>query len=212
MRIVSCGWPSYFPFGELTDSLISTRDIESGEFSPGDILVIWGGADISPALYNKGLSRFGYGSEKPSHRDAYEWDWLKRAIKADIPIVGVCRGAQMLCAAAGGHLIQDVNNHACRGHLSKTKDGDEILVNSIHHQMMYPFDVEHELIAWSENISEVYWDVNDQGEDIQIKMEKEPELVLFPKIKGVAVQWHPEGMNVRSPATQLVFNMIKEVV
>jgi gamma-glutamyl-gamma-aminobutyrate hydrolase PuuD len=134
---------------------------------------------------------------------------LQQAIKLNIPIIGVCRGAQMLCAAAGGHLIQHLDNHAGKMHEITTIDGETLTVNSLHHQLMWPFEVDHKMLAWSkEKLSKVYWDEDKVLDEIKC----EPELVVFPKIRGIAAQWHPEAMNSESPASQYLLNVIREVI
>lgn len=130
---------------------------------------------------------------------------MQRAVELNVPIIGICRGGQMLCALAGGFLIQHVNNHGGR-HLVITNDNQAFQTNSIHHQMMYPFDVEHELVAWvPEQLSDVHYDV-----DTDIKVPFEPEFVYFPKVRGFAIQWHPEMMHETTPANQYVLKYIKD--
>jgi GMP synthase-like glutamine amidotransferase len=95
-------------------------------------LVIWGGADIHPDYYKHPM----HSTTHPgAARDRREWSLMQRAIEVGMPIFGVCRGAQMACAAAGGWLIQDVRDHS-GFHQVKTIDGKQFPVNSIHHQMM----------------------------------------------------------------------------
>jgi putative glutamine amidotransferase len=144
-------------------------------------------------------------------RDEFEWHFMQQAVKVGCPIIGVCRGAQMLCALAGGYLIQDVDGHGT-AHEVDTYDGKTLVVSSVHHQMMAPWDVEHEMVAWSRlRLSpENYTDVNAAGEDIQVQVPCEPEFVYFPKVKGFAIQWHPEFMENDAPATHYIFNFMKE--
>jgi hypothetical protein len=62
---------------------------------------------------------------------------------------------------------------------------------SAHHQMLYPWDVKHEILAWSaNNISNTYLNGND--EEINMTGKVEPEVVYFPQINGLAIQGHPE--------------------
>ena len=174
--------------------------------NPDSVLVIWGGSDINPKLYNHPQSRTTYPS---ASRDPVEWDLIGRAVKMGIPIIGVCRGAQMLCAKAGGFLIQDVENHVGQ-HRVVTHKGDEVTVNSIHHQMLGGIEqVPHELLAWCDTpISSKYiW--KDDQEYIPPKGFKEPEMVWFPEIKGMAIQWHPEGMSANSEATKFIFEELQ---
>ena len=72
--------------------------------------------------------------------------------------------------------------------------------------MLYPFDVEHEMVAWSKHkLSNYYIDVENE-----IDIPVEPEFVYFPKEKGIAIQWHPEMMPATCAATQFVEQKLKE--
>ncbi len=142
---------------------------------------------------------------------------MHRAKDMGIPIIGVCRGAQMLCALAGGFLIQDVDNHAGPDHEVLTEEGERFMVSSLHHQMLYPFDVEHRMIATSKIMRSrgYYHDVRiDNGEKVEynVEMPCEPEFVFFPKEKGIAIQWHPEYMRYETPANEYVERKIKELL
>jgi gamma-glutamyl-gamma-aminobutyrate hydrolase PuuD len=141
-----------------------------------------------------------------SARDIVEWSIMKQAVKQGVPIIGVCRGAQILCALAGGFLIQDTNNHGGY-HLVDTKEKREAFyTNSTHHQMMYPFDVKHEMLASLKvPIGTYHLDVDEP-----IEIPEEPEMVFFPEVKGLACQWHPECMEECTAATTYLLNAVKE--
>lgn len=205
MRLVSSIFQEYYPF-DLMERVTSCDHSGDPKFlQKGDILVVWGGSDISPSLYNRDVSKRTGASDRPSRRDAIEWAMMQQAQVLGIPIIGVCRGAQMLCALAGGFLIQDVTNHFSN-HAVVSYDGAEFYTNSIHHQMLYPFDVEHEMLVKSkEKRSEHYLDV-----DTEIFVPEEPEFVYFPKVKGFAIQWHPEAMGPECVATQFIFQEIEK--
>lgn len=181
-------YPFSFLDGVTSEGIAKTPD----DLQEGDVLIVWGGEDISPSLYNKPKTKFTYASSSPSSRDQKEWDLMKRAVELKIPIIGVCRGAQMLCALAGGTLYQDVRNHAGPNHFVHTKHGEKVLTNSLHHQMMCIENTNHILEAWTEGRSPFYVDVNAEGEVFNNRPEVDPELVLFPDVKGMAIQWHPE--------------------
>lgn len=206
MRLVSAIYDDFYPFHALpmVDSCINTDN--PTDLMPGDILLVWGGQDISPSLYNKKLAQQTGAGVEPGWRDRIEWALMQRAKALGIPIIGVCRGAQMLCALAGGYLIQHIDNHGSySGHEIETVDGQVLHVNSLHHQMMYPFEVDHKLIAWSkQKLSRRYID-----EDKNVDVPCEPELVYFDKVKGFALQWHPEMMDSEVPATKYLFNYIE---
>ena len=208
MRLVSAYYNDTGPFMEMGvfDDFISTDNF--ADLRAGDVLVSWGGEDISPSLYNH-VNVASYAPEQPSQRDAIEWALMKQARDLGIPIIGVCRGAQMLCALAGGHLIQHVNGHG-GNHTVLTYDGDDFVTNSIHHQMMYPFDVEHELLAWTPNRSDVYIQAEGSITIDDIPPSVDPEYVYYQSVKGFAIQWHPEMMHDNCRATQYIFKTFKE--
>jgi anthranilate/para-aminobenzoate synthase component II len=174
---------------------------------PDSALIVWGGADIHPDLYKRKRSMRSGAGNYPSPRDIIEWSCMDKAIELGIPIIGICRGAQMLCAKAGGYLYQDTRGHAGQDHRMVTPDGTEYIVNSLHHQMLAPWDVEHKLLGWSPEKISPYYD--DEGKMVDAPCE--PELVVFPKIKGIAAQWHPEMMGPDAKATELLLKTIKEV-
>lgn len=73
-----------------------------------DGLVLQGGADISPQSYG----------EEPAHpdwagdrlRDAYEMELLHEFMEAGKPVLGICRGLQLINVAMGGTLYQDIES------------------------------------------------------------------------------------------------------
>lgn len=195
--------------GKLCKSADDVRDC--------DALAIWGGADISPTIYGEPVGPRTGATAELSMRDQIEVEACKAAIDAGIPIIGICRGAQLLCALAGGKLIQDVQNHAGPDHAITTNDGRSIITSSLHHQMMYPWDVEHDLIAWSsEPRSHSYVGV-DVGRmrhitdalGIEIAV-MEPEVVYFPTIKGLAIQGHPEFMDADCAFVQYCMELVRK--
>jgi putative glutamine amidotransferase len=170
-----------------------------------DAVVLWGGSDISPSLYNEPAIRMS-GPDDPSQRDLFEAAIIKEAIKHSIPIIGICRGAQLMCALAGGSLIQDVSGHNSANHAVMTYDGKEFKATSAHHQMMYPFDIEHKVLAWSkEKLSRHY-----HPPIKEIKMRESPELecVYFPTINGLGIQSHPEWEHKNSEYNDWFMNQI----
>lgn len=188
---VGMGTGRVAPFDRIFNHgvLVTPKEIENG--AEIDALIIWGGEDISPSLYNENPSRFVWGSRGLSNRDSVESAAVSASVARGIPVIGVCRGAQLVCAMAGGRLIQHVENHGS-SHLMQTFDDHIIKTTSVHHQMMYPFGVDHKLIAWShERRSPVH--INQFSEhDTTMDDKPEPEIVWFPKIKALAIQGHPE--------------------
>jgi putative glutamine amidotransferase len=163
-----------------------------------DVIGFGGGADIHPSLYGcKDVgSSVGHG---PSTRDRTERQVFDYAVQHGIPMFGICRGAQLLCALSGGKLVQDVQGHGGT-HTITTHGGLMMPMSSTHHQMMYPWDVPHDLIAWTENKSDRY--IHDIPNYVQ--PDKDPEVVFFEHTGALAVQGHPEWMEYDSGTVRQV--------
>ena len=112
-------------------------------------LLLSGGTDIHASRYGEQSHEK---AEPPCHaRDEFELKLCHAALGADMPILGICRGAQLINVALGGRLIQHCENHNFYGDddirryihsvivepkskLGAILGGGEINVNSIHHQ------------------------------------------------------------------------------
>ena len=71
-----------------------------------DGLLLTGGGDVDPVLY--GEDRHPTVEDAEPGRDEFEIDIARRAMDADLPLLAICRGAQVLNVAAGGTLVQDI--------------------------------------------------------------------------------------------------------
>lgn len=165
--------------------------------------IFWGGEDICPYIYNEIPTDTH--AKKISLRDMFETEIFNYAIKNNIPMLGICRGAQLLCALSGGKLWQHVTNHG-EYHPIITHDKKVFTVPSTHHQMMRPTP-EMKLLAVSQDIrSPTKW--NDQGKNKST--EPEAEIVFIPKTKALCIQSHPEYTDVHSKLSKLTVKLVKE--
>jgi putative glutamine amidotransferase len=71
-----------------------------------DGVLLTGGGDVDPVLY--GEERHPTVEDAEPGRDEFEIDLARRARAADMPLLAICRGAQVLNVAAGGTLVQDI--------------------------------------------------------------------------------------------------------
>lgn len=165
---------------------------EFTDFSLIDALILWGGNDISPSLYGE-TPIIESGPPAATMRDRYEWELLRQAKQANIPIIGICRGAQLLCAFAGGTLIQDVTGHQTN-HWIVTHDKQILNTFGAHHQMMSPNNIQHEVLAWPEKHLSNHYNPPDTYGAAQLDKQliQEPEIIYFPKVNGMGIQFHPE--------------------
>ncbi len=188
--IADCGAKYSTPFhswGQISN------DPELIEKSPDSILcaVFCGGSDVDPSIY--GHRKFPRTYSSP-HRDIQEKKIFTKLKLLNIPLFGICRGAQFLCTMAGGGLVQHLDGHNS-SHLIKLNDGREVYVNSIHHQMQLPPEDAEIIGVCSPKKSNSY--VYDK-EKYTKEIEEEYEIVYYPNIKALGVQYHPEIMDNNS--------------
>ena len=118
-----------------------------------DGLVLQGGSDLAPQTYKEEPIGRWLGDRK---RDLYEIRLIKLALERNLPILGICRGMQVLNAFYGGTLYQDLNtqlkppiehrdavrydsvhhvvHHTKDSWLAEVYETQEMMVNSVHHQ------------------------------------------------------------------------------
>lgn len=159
-----------------------------------DGLMLQGGADVSPLTYGEEPLKRDWAGDRL--RDEYEIELLHEFIEAGKPVIGICRGAQLINVAYGGTLYQDIaqqvpearkhvteayekNLHEVRfepgGGLARLYPGlSSTLVNSIHHQSVKTLGRHLRIEAWSAH-DKVVEAIRGTG----------PGYVL-------GVQWHPE--------------------
>ena len=91
-----------------------------------DGLILAGGADIDPASYGAEPHRCTTGTSP--ERDAAEIPLARRALERDVPLLGICRGMQLMNVAQGGtivqHLPDDVGHGDHRRQLGSFDDAD----------------------------------------------------------------------------------------
>ncbi|MEU0178199.1 gamma-glutamyl-gamma-aminobutyrate hydrolase family protein [Streptomyces massasporeus] len=155
-----------------------------------DGLVIAGGPDVEPVRY--GAEREPRTGPPAPERDAWELALIEAALAARVPLLGICRGMQLLNVALGGTLVQHIDGHAeavgvFGGHAVKPVPGslyagvvpEETFVPTYHHQA-----------------------VDRLGEGLvpsAYAADGTVEAVELPSADWVlGVQWHPEmGEDVR---------------
>ena len=159
-----------------------------------DGLVLAGGADIDPASYGEPAHPETKGTVPA--RDASEIALTRRALERDIPVLGICRGMQLMNVAAGGtlrqHLPEEVGHHEHRrvkgsfdgadhdvrlaaGSLAARAAGEELHgTKSHHHQGIREVGKGFEVSGWS-------------------TIDDLPEAIERPGGRfALGVQWHPE--------------------
>jgi len=192
---------------------------ENVSIEEAEAVALPGGADISPELYGAPHHPRTYAHMQ---RDNEEVELVRHCMNNELPIMGICRGAQLLCAMAGGGMYQHVNNH---GGLSlhttvDTRTSQMRVVNSLHHQMMIPPSTAEVLAVASEATvreyvnaqAEVISEIPKRGEDEIPKRGEDIEAVWFPTLLGLGVQWHPEMANQDDDSRRYFFELVDEFI
>lgn len=206
LLVMSRGFRCERVFGDLFDSVFQHgegRNIFGLHFTPDDTFLFEGGTDISPRLYDQSPATRTQHADRV--RDAQEEAVFLRAKKVGASFIGICRGAQLLTALAGGELIQDVSGHAGSNHFITVRSMENapkdipgsLITNSLHHQMMFPFGLpeeEYVLEGWCETPRSTHYTIEG---DIDLKGKLptkfvEPEIVWYKNLKALAIQGHPE--------------------
>lgn len=121
-------------------------------------LLLPGGGDVDPSFYGENNQA---SQSIDRERDEWEIELTRRFFKEEKPILGICRGAQVLNVALGGTLHQDIERHKGDSHRIKIKEGSllydvlgrqkEIEVDSSHHQGIKTLAPHLRETAWSED-------------------------------------------------------------
>ena len=173
-------------------------------FDRFDALILPGGGDIDPANYGEGKSAENLYGIRPE-ADLFEIALVREAAARKLPVLGICRGLQVINVAMGGTLHQDLPEHpqdlmgrAFSGHYRTRIEPDtrlhhvvgttELVVNSLHHQ-----------------------GVKDVGEGLTVAASAADGVVeslepIDPDWDMLAVQWHPECL--RTDHSAAIFDWV----
>lgn len=164
-----------------------------GSLNTCDGLLLAGGGDLDPVYYGQSCA----GSLPPDlKRDAAEMELLEQFVSFKKPVLGICRGMQVINVLFGGTLIQDLPCHSQLGGNDRLHPvtaepgcfleslyGTRCIVNSAHHQA-----------------------VDRLGNGLKILQQTDdavPEALAHRSLPVFGVQWHPErltGVFSRPPA------------
>src|ERR1700704_3661110 len=185
--------------GEPVDLLPGTKTLPEL-----DGLLLPGGWDVDPSFY--GEERHEKVGETDRELDTTELELFQQARRREIPVLGICRGQQVINVAMGGSLVQHLEGHEVRAlgrsHLAHTIEfapaselgqaaGEhKVRVNSLHHQAIKKLGQGLQQSA--------------RGEDGTVEgVESDDGLI-------VAVQCHPEELTTDLPWARTLFERFVE--
>lgn len=168
--------------------------------------IFWGGADVDPSLYNRKRS-YACGNSNID-KDIREKNAMEELIAKGVPIIGICRGAQLLNVVNGGILVQHIEGHALgKEHFcTEVETGKVMSVSSTHHQMMVAHEDGKILFKDFNSQRGRHWDFVNEDYDYNYVT----EVVYYPNTKSLCLQPHPEWMNQESEFVKWINNFIKQ--
>jgi putative glutamine amidotransferase len=165
-----------------------------------DGLVLAGGADIEPVRYGADAHPM---TEARPDRDAGELAVLRAALDADLPVLGVCRGAELLAVAYGGSLHQHVPDVV--GH---ERHGPEPGVYGRHFVRFQPGSRAAEIFGETAEVNSYHHQAIAEPGGLTVTGWADDEIVEAVEDPGhrfvFGVQWHPEGDSDVRPFAALV--------
>ena len=172
----------------LENGLFPVTTLNPGELSSCGGLLLPGGGDITPAFFgekDKGSRNID------TELDILQFQALELAMRYKLPVIGICKGMQLINIAFGGTIIQDMADSGLHTqsdgdiyHLTRIDKGsflhrlygDEIMVNSAHHQCLNCIGTGLLVIQRSTR------------DDC-------PEAIIHRTMPILGLQWHPERLD-----------------
>lgn len=186
----------------------------TNDWDEADLFQFTGGPDVDPSYYLQSRHPTTYPS---AQRDEVDEGMFRLAVSEDIPMAGICRGAQFLCVMTGGSLWQDVDGHAGGLHTAWCPETRRtIVVNSTHHQVMRPAEhhevllVSDETDRWADGARELKIERIHGGQTPEYLLQV--EVLADHKNRIVCFQPHPEYENCPSVTKNLYFDTINRVI
>ena len=182
---------------EVEVILLSAEQGNRHELQHCQALVLSGGRDIHPSFYGSTRTDYpGAPADFDEARDSFEMDIFQEALEKKIPVLGICRGMQLINIACKGTLVQDLGNKDLESiHRGNPDKMHHVLVN----QPSLLFDIAgkpdgrinsaHHQAVQKAGEGLVANAVSDEGiiEGLEWKNKSNKAFLL-------GVQWHPERM------------------
>lgn len=204
--LLAGGIPVPIPIIEDKNNLKQYADIIDG-------IIFTGGEDVTPFYYNENPTQ--HINFTSPERDEQEVELLQEVLRKNIPVLGICRGIQIINVAFGGTLYQDINSQVV-GSLGHSPS--ELPVHNLYHNINIQQDSRLYDIFGVENLkvnSFHHQSVKDLGKGLKICALSADGIIEAVESTEedflMAVQFHPEDLTVKHPHFLKLFKtLIKE--
>lgn len=172
---------------------LQLRPSQSKEQHAFDGVVVTGGHDVDPVLY---AAEPEVHPRYDQERDKLEMAIIKQALDKRLPLLGICRGAQLLNVSRGGNLWQHLKDHrANTSHrwtvlplktlclektesmLSRLLQSERCKINSLHNQAINEVGKDLQVVA--RDLDDIVQAVEDPNFDYLLGVQWHPEFLLF---------------------------------
>jgi putative glutamine amidotransferase len=172
-----------------------------------DGLLVTGGQDVHPSVYGADVEDLApvdasrtSGFAHDMDRDAYEMTLIRAAIATRTPVLGICRGHQVLNVALGGTLVADLPLTAVEHYLTDAAPTD----GRVDHRVDFtPGSLAHEIYGASRIVNSWHHQAVDRcGAGLVASGRAQDavvEAIELPDHPVLGVQWHPEWQVTPDP-------------
>jgi putative glutamine amidotransferase len=154
-----------------------------------DAICVTGGGDLDPRLY--GEEPVEQVMQVDAGRDAAEVAAVRAAVDAGVPVLGICRGIQLIGVALGGSLCQDLPAAGYRGHWEEERQ-----TSAVHEVTASPGSVALAALAGATSVNSIHHQaVRDPGPLLSATAWSADGVIEAVEATGVlGIQWHPERL------------------
>ena len=177
-----------------------------------DGLLITGGQDVAPVVY--GQQDEGKCDCEPYACDESDIRLYTAFRDAGRPVFGICRGIQLINAAEGGTLIQDIPSAIGANHNQRIADPSELIEGTLHTVTCVPGTALHEYLGTITRVNSYHHQAVDTPAPGFTVSAYAPDGIIegIEKDRIIAVQWHPERMQDDSGQIRLAAEFLKQCI
>jgi putative glutamine amidotransferase len=181
--------------------MLETLEEIEREIDTADGILLAGGNDVNPFLY--GEERKSHTQPPHNERDRFEMSLLERAMEKKLPVLGICRGLQVINVKLGGTLYQDVQTEMARSirHDWHDDDSKPLPRSLLAHPVSFEKDSKMYQMMGSNEVkvnSLHHQGIKDLGKDLVVAGRSSDGLIEAVEMRDypymIAVQWHPEEL------------------